>query len=1340
MAEINERKLETNVETGETNLDLSDKSIIKINSTSYNVYDNWFDFIRKYFGIDDMESPLINTLKASFFGYFNEIASSEIKNAVWHRNFLYDEHFLNTAVLPESIYNFAKMYNVPIENAIPASMYITLVFNESELVKNALLQEIEPDSITNANANTLKVYNLKFDRDTQFSVSNFNFMLPYPLIITIQEISSTEDTENITYSFSAHYDINNNKFPILEDQGLNPYLKVWRETVNGIDQLFIICQIFQLDYSRKEFVITTTSDNPESLFHNVEFDNQIAYFESFYEISGEMNRLNLYFNNIYTPSEEEYYGYYTYLNEQMIQISFSSNRNSFQPIQGATLYVDCYTTKGYEGNFEYEGNVSVIFKNKSNYSNLNIICTTASPNSINGKDKLDTIGQKIKVLEAITTRNNIITNNDLQRFFDSINESLNINGSKILFLKKQDDVIKRIYCNFLLLRDENRRIIPTNTAPHLRIPENMIDIPDNTRENLKVIKEHSIVTCNYIRNISEFVKTSDTETLDKFEKYFNYNDNERLSQDYIEYELNNSYFEDKINEIKDTLVDESQTSDYNYINSLMKILEVEPDQLVYTIPFLISIQTEPFLKATYYNVDINNDYTINYEYLNNKVGASFNISKLDIVKDIKPSANNKYTLDSNIYKLSFNLNTNLPYNTLKEKVIIKCNVYDENCENYYGFFFFKMDDVTTDTANNIVQFNYKYTAELTTDYKFYNNNLNLYNSLYVYDKRTDNVWLTRDSYVGEKLTFKIGILYYDEKLAASQTDMERGDFNTKLPSDYFNPIDWENLKNEIIADTDNVSFEVLNNNSNIFKQNTIDLNDYSHLENSPKSIYNHQDPIMMIPIGVTDFTETFDDIFDNNYPYGQIIQINNLKLNNYHKLNIILKDDNLISDTEKPSLTTNGKIKLLLRNIEMNQEFYNFELIYSFNYVGDEDSDNTNNINTIRNGNTLTITIPDIIGDSLESIYQINKTEIDPNNSVSVYRRDNIDYIGTLFHQYILKIIENSEYIDVSIGIILNEYEIESSNEETSLPIINELSFKLTDYNIATEEANKENINNYVIAAILKNNDTLRLYQNMSSLMDSVVTIEKDENGNNIYDLELVPMIGLRYYMQRSKIVYNIINQFINVIDNNLPRLEENTNCDLKFYNTYGPSRYFYFTKKTITDTKMINNETLNEVDPTTISNFNPYEYSVITNNNTQYNFLGRTDVILDFEIYLYEDITSEKDNEIKKYISDYIEECNTELILPISNLIMLLQNNFKIIKFIKYNGIFSDMMDNYNTSKGNDYQLIDNDFDFNKMTKDEIRVYVPEYLNLKKDIVTNTSISNVNFSTYDYVIKITYK
>jgi hypothetical protein len=104
---------------------------------------------------------------------------------------------------------------------------------------------------------------------------------------------------------------------------------------------------------------------------------------------------------------------------------------------------------------------------------------------------------------------------------------------------------------------------------------------------------------------------------------------------------------------------------------------------------------------------------------------------------------------------------------------------------------------------------------------------------------------------------------------------------------------------------------------------------------------------------------------------------------------------------------------------------------------------------------------------------------------------------------------------------------------------------------------------------------------------------------------------------------------------------------------------------------------------------------------------------------------------------------------LPISNLIVSLQNNFPIIKYIKYNGIFSDIVDSNNSSKNNDYQLIDNDFDFNEMTKDEIRVYVPEYLNVKKSVIkTNEDTITysddifdlLKYSTYDYVINITYK
>ena len=1320
------------IDTSDLTVDTTEKSLIKINSTSYNVYDNWFDFVRKYFGIDDLEDPFINTLKASFFGYFNEIASSEIKNAVFHRNFLYDEHFLNTAILPESIYNFAKQYNVAIENAVPASLYISISFIEKELVSSALLQEQNKNTITNANANTLKVYNLTFDRNANFSVSNYNFLLPYPLIISIQEIDDGEGGK--TYSYSAMYDINANSFPPLESDGLNPYLKVWRETIDGVDRLFIGCQIFQITKSRKEFTITTTTDNPETLYHNVDFSDQLSYFEAFYEYNGETIPINLYFNNIYTPTEEEYYGYFTYLNDNTLQISFSSNSNAFHPVSGSTLFVDCYTTLGFDGNFEYNGDVSIDLFNNTTFSKLNITCTTIGNGSSNGKDKLDTIGQKTKILEAITTRNNIITDNDLNKFFDSLNESLNINGSKIKFIKKQDDVIKRIYCNFLLLRDENQRILPTNTAPHIRIPVSDVIIPDNNEKSLGVIKEHSIVTCNYIRDIQEFYNNLVTTERENYEPYFDFKNNIRLSQEYINYTVNNNYFQDMIDDLNENLNEDNQIeNDINYLEELMKILECDSDLLVYSIPFLISIQTEPFLSATYYNVDINQEYNMTYEYLNTKMGASFDISNIKIEKDINPKASNKYTLDSNIYKLSFNLNTNLDYKTLSDKVIIKCNVYDKDCENNYGYFFFKLSDVESDDSNNINSFNYKYTAELSTDYKFHNNKLNLYNSLY--NTNDEKTWLARDVFVNENLTLRIGILYQDENLAKSQTDIERKDFDVNIPEAYFSNIDFNNIKTELITENSNKTFTKCDNNCDLMSV-AYKLDETTIQENPDiKSIFTSPIPLLPIPTSYTNFTSDYNTIFQNNDVYYHISYLtssaftdndNSLisSFKNYQKLEINLLDQNV----KNGIVNMSGDIKLLLKNIEIEGIMYNFELVYDFSFNNEKNE----YINTSydEENNCIIISIGDILSyDYLKEVHIISNEILEKDN-ISIYIRDNEDIKDTLYMQYLLNIINSTKVINANIATIIEHY---SSIGSYELPTVKSVGFKLTDIDFEIEENEKMNINNYCLAAIIKNSDDIKLYQNMNSLMNSIITYVEETDE---YDIELVPLIGLRYYMARPNTFYNLLNKCINFVDANLPRLENNTNCDIKFYNTYGPSRYFYFNKQTITNNIFIDNETQEEVSD--ISGKNPYQLSMITKSNTKYNYLGRTDVILDFDIYLYENITSEKDEEIKKYISDYVEECNTELILPISNLITLLQNNFNIIKYIKYNGIFSDVLNNNDTSKGNDYQLIDNDFNFNEMSKEEIRVYVPEYLNLKKDVVK--SDDNFNYTTYDYVIKITYK
>ena len=80
-------------------------AIISVNQTSYDVQEDWLEVASKYFNINtadiysdnDIQNSNISLLKTGLFGYVNEIMANEVKNAVAHRNVLYDEFFINTA-------------------------------------------------------------------------------------------------------------------------------------------------------------------------------------------------------------------------------------------------------------------------------------------------------------------------------------------------------------------------------------------------------------------------------------------------------------------------------------------------------------------------------------------------------------------------------------------------------------------------------------------------------------------------------------------------------------------------------------------------------------------------------------------------------------------------------------------------------------------------------------------------------------------------------------------------------------------------------------------------------------------------------------------------------------------------------------------------------------------------------------------------------------------------------------------------------------------------------------------------------------------------------------------
>jgi len=988
------------------------KTTINVDSTSYNIESHWLEIASKYFNIDQSNTEAINFLKAGFFGYFNEIAANEVKNAVYHRKVLYNEHFLNTASFKNSILNFAKLYNVPLLSSTPASMSITFAVKKTDLINSSMKTEIESTSLSK-----LKTYEIIVDKDYDFSIQNYIFKLPYNVQIIIAE---TTDADNP--SFSAVYK-DDGTFPFMKLD--NPYITTWQDTVSGEPYIFFIFDIFQMELSSTAVTIDT-SDTIDSLFYNISFSDQLAYFEVWYFHNSIEVKLNTYFNNTFTPRNDEYFCYYNFIDDGKLQISFSNLSNNFRPASNSTILVKTYTTKGKEGNLNYLGEVTYNFSNSSSTSFSKMAVQVATVNqSFGGKNELTTTEMKQTIIEEIKTRNSLITDSDLEIYFKNLN-NVSLNNSEITFMKRRDDLLKRVYSAFLLLRDSNQMLIPTNTIPKIFIPDSFFE---DCVEGEYFIPEYT--TFIYYPEIKTFIAVKDFNKADFF-------------------------------------VDSKGIS-YSYPIA-------EDKRIYYKIPYLLKLENDPILMANYYSLYINENFNLTYLYINSSNTKTFSINTVNIKKEIELE-NTENTKDT--YRVSFNLNTSLTTSDELDKILIRGVLYNSKTNSKYGYIDFKR------TSNS----DSEYYGNLITNRKFSNNKLTLYNSLYN----------------------ELG------KPAGSE---------------------------------DGASPEVVIN----------------------------------------------EDV--------------------YMKIGILYKDDSI-------------------------------QRTYS------EDGDDSRNLEDVK------------------------------------------DFL-------------------------------------VSAPVYKNLS---TD-----EEYTEYNINDYVIINVSKTSNDINLFKNLSKYLNSivgkgtslkynkfgqalnlngdVVTNIEEQTSEFGYFIEMLPVISFDYFQLKYDSVYSLIDKYLEMISNVSTKLENNTDIDLKFYNTFGPSNYYYLSKSTVEGVNTSEDEIIN------------YEY------------ISKIDVLLDLTIYLYSTATDSLDKSIKQFISEFIEECNTSKLVPISNLLRLLEMNFKVIKFIEYNGLSGE----YSSALVNTYQKIENRFtSFNDMTKDEIIEYVPEYINIKKDATRNTTVNDNGETvdlgvTYDYVINITYK
>lgn len=724
-------------EGGKGGFDPEYNTNIVVNETTYSVMDEWLKIMSKYFNLDlerirkqgeKLNDSEVSLLKAGLFGYINETMSAEVKNAVAHRNTLYEEYFINSASFPESIYKFAKAYNVDISVAKPSHMIATMAIRKTDIINSPLRKEvIEDQYIKNS---TLKTYKIRLDRHNEFNVGKFKFMVPYDIIITVKQISPKE------YAITANYDYNENLYKLGEYTTRE--IKVYQDIFNGENYVYLALDLYQVRSNTNTFTISN-NDDIDGMFYTIDHQDQIAGFNVKYTIRDKTYYLKTYFNNTFTPEDhDEKFCYYTFVDDNKLQISFSNMIGAFKPELGSTLEIEVLSTKGEEGNFNFIDKIEYNINN-ADITNFYVMLTSvkAETSAAGGRDKLDISAEKDRIINKMTTRDNLIMGKDLDNYFKNVNSQSTFNGSQITFMKKRDDMLLRIYNAFLLMKDNDDNLLPTTTAPNVKFPIQWFT--DNNTSNLGegyyVIPEHTIFRYNTSSKNFEIVENG-------------YDDN-------LQNELNN-----------------------------------DKDNMVYVNPFLIRIDTNPILNAYYYKLDINEVFAMNYTYKNSNIITNLLINQMSIEK----STNFKEDLNSDTYIIKLNLNTNEAIQDVDKKIKIRGVLLSKRTGKKYGYFEFSRESNEKENIKGNESSVYK--AHLSTNRSFQKGNLALTHSLYDIDGI-----MQKEVFIEEDCIIKIGVLYYDseEKFRGNDSlNAENSMFADAFPQDLQGQ-STENISNYVLA-------------------------------------------------------------------------------------------------------------------------------------------------------------------------------------------------------------------------------------------------------------------------------------------------------------------------------------------------------------------------------------------------------------------------------------------------------------------------------------------------------------------------------------------------------------
>lgn len=408
----------------------------------YEMMEYWLSNIAPtYFDMEDL-----NLNRLGLFGYVNEVMAHSFESIVNENSILYNELFFKRAVLPNSIYSYASHYNVTNLTAKPAVMSFALGIDEKTLLENAIQDD---------NGDRYFI----IDSDTEIIVEDsIPFMLDYDVKITIKQ----DEVGN--YYYSAKYITTglNNPVSVIKESS-NPFIKLTKIKMESTYYIFVYVDAHQYKKIEKNKTIYS-EDFLEYFSFDIDFETgeneQLADFTVFYKKPNVTEFSQIDKKLIDSAESEKPFCFYQFKDYNKVNISFSTITRFFRPEYNSELNFIFYSSLGAGGNFTYTGdNVAVNLKSdKYDYRSV-IMIGKAMSDSVGGEDRLTYEEIKNQVSIKASTSGLIGTELDLNKYFESIQDI-----SEILFVKKRDDILDRIYGAFLLMRDSKNNLIPTNTT------------------------------------------------------------------------------------------------------------------------------------------------------------------------------------------------------------------------------------------------------------------------------------------------------------------------------------------------------------------------------------------------------------------------------------------------------------------------------------------------------------------------------------------------------------------------------------------------------------------------------------------------------------------------------------------------------------------------------------------------------------------------------------------------------------------------------------------------------------------------------------------------------------